>query len=255
MCRAEIAEAAEGPDEEEAMDCGRAVERPAIGSALDEGHSPRAGFLREPQPFGSAGGGCGMPLVWAGEEAMVEVDEVEEMEDEELDRWALLRWGMNILETSSALMAGAALGALHPVLVFGWKFKGGATAVMGSACREDMERAQRGSPSSACRRRGGRAGNWREGASFGGGLDPQGSVGGQGCGAARQALMNRTFWLGSSREVRSVGVLARVQATCDARPFSGLGGWRGRQRAREQKAGGEAAGRTAGAAAQQRRRW
>lgn len=44
--------------------------------------------------------------------------------------------------------AGAALGALHPVLAFGWKFKGGATAVIPS--REGMERAQRGSPSSAC---------------------------------------------------------------------------------------------------------
>ena len=95
-----------------------------------------------------------MPLVWAGDDAMVEVDEVEEMEDEEFDRWALLRWGINILETSSALMefrpALAALGALHPVLAFGWKFKGGATAVMGPTSREDMERAQRGSPSSAC---------------------------------------------------------------------------------------------------------
>lgn len=86
-----MAEAAEGPDEDEAIDCGRAVDRPAMGSALDEGHSPRAGFLREPQAFGSWGGGCCIPLVWADDDAMVEVDEVEEMEDEEFDCWALLR--------------------------------------------------------------------------------------------------------------------------------------------------------------------
>ena len=40
MCKADIAEAAEGPEEVVATDCGLAVDIPATGSDLDGGHNP-----------------------------------------------------------------------------------------------------------------------------------------------------------------------------------------------------------------------
>jgi hypothetical protein len=104
---------------------------PATGSDLDAGHMPLAGLLRVPQsPLAVAVA----PLGCADEVDMVEVEEAwEDREVEELERCALLR-GISILETSSALMVvrvlEAPLVAFQPLRRFGWKFGGGATAVM-----------------------------------------------------------------------------------------------------------------------------
>ena len=92
---------------------------------------PLAGLLRVPQsPFvvGAA------PLACADDADPVEVEEAwDDREVDELDRCALLR-GISILDTSSALMVvrvlEAPLVAFQPLRRFGWKFGGGATAVM-----------------------------------------------------------------------------------------------------------------------------
>jgi hypothetical protein len=86
-CRAEMAEAAEGPEDVEAMDWGRAVEIPAVGSAFDIGHRYLTGrFLSTPFAAGAA------PL--EPEEAAEIVDELddnEEREEEEFERGAVFR--------------------------------------------------------------------------------------------------------------------------------------------------------------------
>jgi hypothetical protein len=139
LCRAEMAEAADGPDDAVDIDCGRAVEMPAMGSALDAGHSPRACRFREAQslavvplvPLTPLTAPAPLdPLLCVEAADMVDVaedcDDRELSEEEELVRCALLR-GMSIRETSSALIAfrplAEALGPRH-------KFGGGATAVI-----------------------------------------------------------------------------------------------------------------------------
>lgn len=67
---------------------------------------------------------------------MVAVDVVDEMDDAEFCRWTVLRGGavLNIiLLTSSEFMVPKPVVplALHPSLVFGWKVRGEATAVIG----------------------------------------------------------------------------------------------------------------------------
>lgn len=99
---ADIAELAGVPGEGEASDCVRAVDMPETGSAFVEGQRPLAGFFLDPHPprspFAMGVAACGLGAV------MVEVDEDEDAIDEdEFVRCALFR-GMNILETSSALM-------------------------------------------------------------------------------------------------------------------------------------------------------
>lgn len=49
MCKAEIAEAAEGPDVAVETDCGLAVDIPAVGSDFPGGHSPRLVFFFDAQ--------------------------------------------------------------------------------------------------------------------------------------------------------------------------------------------------------------
>ena len=44
VCKADIAEAADGPEEVVATDCGLAVDIPDIGSDFDGGHKPLVGF-------------------------------------------------------------------------------------------------------------------------------------------------------------------------------------------------------------------
>jgi hypothetical protein len=139
LWRADIAEAADGPDEAVDTDCGLAVDMPAIGSDFDVGHNPRAVRFREAQslvcapfipltpfaPFTPL-----TPLFWFDAVEMVDVEEVEEdielSDVEEFERCALFL-GMSIRETSSALMLVKPLvGPLEPR----HKFGGGATAVI-----------------------------------------------------------------------------------------------------------------------------
>lgn len=107
------------------------VDRPETGSDLDAGQIPLAGLLRVPQ---SPLVVVVVPLGCVDDADTVEVAEAwEDRELEELERCALLR-GISILDTSSALMVvrvlEAPLVALQPLRRFGWKFGGGATAVM-----------------------------------------------------------------------------------------------------------------------------
>lgn len=140
-CSAEIADAAEGPEVAEFTDCDLALERPATGSDLPVGHRFFVGFFlilqpalsddAAPDPFG-----CTELL------DTVEVDElVDAMEDAEFCLCKAFRDPFaNILPTSSEFMVNPfcpALAELHPILGFGWKDKGGATAVIGSSQNED----------------------------------------------------------------------------------------------------------------------
>lgn len=137
MCSADSPEAADGPDVEDATDCGRAVDKPAVGSAFEGGHRLRAGFfLVNPS--------TGAPFVCTDDAEMVEFEDADEaIEEDEVVRCAAFR-GMNIRETSSALMEfmpfGAPLGALHPAREMGWKFGGGATAVICHDSKEQLPR-------------------------------------------------------------------------------------------------------------------
>ncbi len=101
---ADIAEAAEVPGDGEASDCGRAGDIPETGSAFEEGQSPLVGFFLDSHPPRSPFANGGPPLICELGAEIVDVDEDEDaMEEDEFVRCALFR-GMNILETSSALM-------------------------------------------------------------------------------------------------------------------------------------------------------
>ncbi len=113
--------------------CGRATVTPETGSALEAGQNPPLDFFLDDQwlesPFvpGFEDGVCGG--------AMVEVDEFEEdIEDDEFVLCTLFRCGMNIRETSSALIESRP--PVPPLLLFqpsldnGWKLGGEATAVV-----------------------------------------------------------------------------------------------------------------------------
>jgi hypothetical protein len=95
--------------------CGREVVTPETGSALEAGQNPPLGFFFEDQwpesPFvtelggGGVGGGCCCCCCCCEEEEMVELDEVvEDIEDDEFVLCTLFRCGMNIRDTSSALI-------------------------------------------------------------------------------------------------------------------------------------------------------
>lgn len=132
-CSAFIADAAEEPGPADAMDCGRAVEIPEMGSVLDAGHSTLGAFFRAAHVDPSPTGEGPTPFVCEDDVDKVElVEACEERDEDEFVRWALLR-GMNILK-SSVLMGAAPLGtplaALHPCREMFWKFGGGATAVI-----------------------------------------------------------------------------------------------------------------------------
>jgi hypothetical protein len=81
----------------------RAVEMPAVGSAFDMGHKylDDGRFLEIVSPFAA-----GAEVVEFCEDAeIVEVFEASEVtEEDEFDRVAVLRGGISILDTSSALM-------------------------------------------------------------------------------------------------------------------------------------------------------
>lgn len=114
-----MAEAADGPEPAEAMDCGRALVMPDTGSVLDAGHSPLGAFFRAAHVEDASPAGAG-PTPFGCDDAddIVEVEDAcDDSEDDELERWALLR-GMNILK-SSVLMGVAPLGTpLEPLHLF-----------------------------------------------------------------------------------------------------------------------------------------
>lgn len=114
-----MADAADGPEPADAIDCGRAVEIPDIGSVFDAGHKPRGGFFLAPQAEPSPAGEAGTPFVCTDGAGTAVFDDADEArEDEEFVRCALLR-GMNILNSSALIELGAPLGALHPALDIG----------------------------------------------------------------------------------------------------------------------------------------
>jgi hypothetical protein len=94
-CRALMAEAAEEPGPAVAIDWGRAVDIPAMGSVLDAGHNPLGAFgLRAAHVLASPLEDSATPLGWDCEDEaeIVDVDEAcEEREPDEFVRWALLR--------------------------------------------------------------------------------------------------------------------------------------------------------------------
>lgn len=132
---AERPDVADGPEVAEFTGCGRAVEIPVAGSALFVGHSPLVGFFLAAQLTASFVATLG-PLVCNG--VAVAVDAIDDAElvdardDEEFCRVAVLRGpGVNILLTSSGFIAAKPLPLdVHPIRVLGWKFRGGATAVI-----------------------------------------------------------------------------------------------------------------------------
>lgn len=132
-CSAVMAEAAEGPELAEAMDCGRVFVMPETGSVLVVGHSPLGAFFRaahvDPSPAGAD------PTLLDCEDVAdaVEVEDAcEDSDDDELERCAVFR-GM-YMRNSSVVMGVAPLGTpLDPLHLF-WKFGGGATAVIDGEC-------------------------------------------------------------------------------------------------------------------------
>lgn len=134
--RAVIAVAADGPVVD-AIDCGRAVDIPDIGSALEAGQRLLAGrfFVLHSAPLAPDA-----PLTLAEDAEIVDVDELEdacdEREDDEFDRFTVLR-GRTFFEYSFEGMPldVAPLAPLHPDRdEMGWKLGGGATAAMCCDC-------------------------------------------------------------------------------------------------------------------------
>ena len=132
-CNADIADEAVGPEVAKLTGCGRAVEIPVAASALLGGHNPLVGFLRVAQLPASTGAGpipfvCGAgagAVIVAVEDAEL-VEEIDERDDDEFCRWAVFRGpGWNIILVTSSELYPSRL-EFH----FGWKDKGGATAVI-----------------------------------------------------------------------------------------------------------------------------
>lgn len=126
-----MAEAAE-VDDADAIDWGRAVDRPEMGSAFDAGHRPRGGFFLGPQAaLASTAGEEGTPLdCWLDAAETVDEEDAEEASDEdEAGREAFLRgmYMLNSLPLTALRPLGAPLFALHPVR---GKLGGGATAAI-----------------------------------------------------------------------------------------------------------------------------
>ena len=119
--------------------CGRGFEIPDTDSAFDDGHSPRAAFLRCVQPSLSVISlnddplDCGGLLTTVEVDAVDEPEAVEDIDDEEFTLCGPFR-GMNIRVTSSALMEFnppcALLPEFHPNCGRDWKLVGAATAVI-----------------------------------------------------------------------------------------------------------------------------
>ena len=94
-CMAEMADAAEWPDDEGAGGCGLAFDILDVGSPFEDDHRPRFGFFRGPQPPGSPSVEVASPFIWGGAGGaaaiVVEVDIVDEVDEFELVRWRLFR--------------------------------------------------------------------------------------------------------------------------------------------------------------------
>lgn len=126
---------ADGPEVAEFIVCGRAVEIPVAGSALPVGQRPLVGFFLDAQLTASFAAAVA-PLVCTAVAVAVDVVDdaelVDASDEEEFCRVAVLRGpGANILVTSSGFIAVKPLALdVHPKRVLGWKFSGGATAVI-----------------------------------------------------------------------------------------------------------------------------
>jgi len=88
VCKAFIAEVADGPGPAEAMGCGRVVVIPAMGSVLVAGHSPFGGFVLRAAHADASGPFEGAAPFACDEGAdMVEVDDAcDDKDDDELVR-------------------------------------------------------------------------------------------------------------------------------------------------------------------------
>jgi hypothetical protein len=127
-----MADAAECPGVE-ATGCVRAVDKPAVGSALDMGHKylDVGLFLEPPSPFVA---GAEAAEFCDDAETVDELEANDETDEDEFDRFAVFRGGISILDTSSALIEWKPLEAPlpdpHADLEMFCRFGGGATAVM-----------------------------------------------------------------------------------------------------------------------------
>jgi hypothetical protein len=132
---------AAGCPEFEVIDCVRAVEIPAVGSAFDIGHRYLDGrFLEAASPFADAAEPVDPADAFVSVEA---VEEIDDSDDDEFDRVAVFRGGITIRETTSSLMEGRPLEDVldcpHACLLRFWKLGGGATAVM----KKEFEKLRR----------------------------------------------------------------------------------------------------------------
>jgi hypothetical protein len=116
-CSAVIAEAAEGPELAEAIDCGRALVIPDTGSVLVAGHSPLGAFFRahvDPSPAGAGP----TPLDCDDVADTVDVEDAcDERDDDELERCAVFR-GMNMRNSSVVMEVGPLGTPLDPLHLF-----------------------------------------------------------------------------------------------------------------------------------------
>lgn len=101
---ADIADDAVGPLDGVDTGCGRALDTPDTGSALEDGHKPLAGFFFDAHVAVSPLVAV-LPFVCGDGAVTVELDEFEDaMEDDELVRCMFLGRGfVNIRDTSSVL--------------------------------------------------------------------------------------------------------------------------------------------------------
>jgi hypothetical protein len=102
-----MADAADDP-EAAVIDCGLAMDIPAVGSALDVGQIYLAVLFLEASPFVCAAEAEDPVEAFV---AVEELDETEDSDDDEFDRVTVfLVEGMSILDTSSAPMECRPLG-------------------------------------------------------------------------------------------------------------------------------------------------
>lgn len=127
-----MAEAADVPEGAALTGCKRAEEMPETASAFaDEGQSPRAPFRRvEPMsPFVAVPVDCVEEM-----EALEAVEDCEERDEDEFERWALLRGATKMRPATSSELMVTGPGPGQPLRVSPLVYEGGeATAVIEAA--------------------------------------------------------------------------------------------------------------------------